>query len=184
MKSFKQHIFEKLKVSKHTLTLFPKTKDELVDLIIKEIETNGPNCSLNHIDVSNIDDMSYLFLGGTVEYSDHPVLSSFNGDISNWDVSNVENMSYMFCRSNFSGDISDWDVSQVTNMYDMFQNNYKFNGDISNWDVSNVIDMRGMFMDSKFNGDISNWNVSSITNIYNMFANSPLEKNPPKWYKK
>ena len=74
MKSFKQHIFEKLKVSKPRLVHHPKNKEELVDLIIKEIETNGPNCSLNHIDVSNIDDMSYLFLGGTVEYSDYMVL--------------------------------------------------------------------------------------------------------------
>ena len=99
MKSFKQHIFEKLKVSKSRLVHHPKNKEELVDLIIKEIETNGPNCSLNHIDVSNIDDMSYLFLGGTVEYSDHPVLSSFNGDISNWGVSNVTDMSYMFLHT-------------------------------------------------------------------------------------
>ena len=29
----KQHILEKLKVSKHTLTLFPKTKDELKQMI-------------------------------------------------------------------------------------------------------------------------------------------------------
>ena len=62
-----------------------------------------------------------------------------------------------------------------------------FNGDISKWNVSNVIHMTYMFYESKFNGsngDISDWDVSSVRNMYGMFENSPLEKNPPKWYKK
>ena len=61
------------------------------------------------------------------------------------------------------------------------------NGDISQWDVSNVKNMECMFYNSKFtgeNGDISNWDVSNVTNMHDMFKNSPLEKNPPKWYKK
>ena len=60
----------------------------------------------------------------------------------------------------------------------------KFNGDISNWDVSNVTDMGYMFYESNFNGDISNWDVSDETSQYMTFNNCPLEKNPPKWYKK
>ena len=40
-----------------------------------------------------------------------------------------------------------------------------------------------MFLDSKFNGDISDWDVSSVRDMYGMFASSPLEDNPPKWYK-
>ena len=71
MKTLKQHIFEKLKVSKETYTLFPKTKDELKRIIADEILKNGNKCSLNHIDVSKITDMSSLFFN-----------SSFNGDIS------------------------------------------------------------------------------------------------------
>ena len=64
MKSFKQHIFEKLKVgvrnsTKHTL--FPGTKDELNQMIKDEISKNGYQCSLNHIDVSKITDMMGLF---------------------------------------------------------------------------------------------------------------------------
>ena len=69
-------------VSKIETKYHPTSKDELVDLIIKEIEANGPKCSLNHIDVSAITDMSDLFRGGeTMQYwSGHPVLSDIDGD--------------------------------------------------------------------------------------------------------
>ena len=40
-----------------------------------------------------------------------------------------------------------------------------------------------MFYNSKFNGDISNWDVSNVENIDGMLTWTPLEKNPPKWYK-
>ena len=43
-----------------------------------------------------------------------------------------------------------------------------------------------MFMYSKFtgeNGDISKWDVSNVENIMCLFYGSPIEKNPPKWYK-
>ena len=126
MKRFNTYLIEKLKVSvrnttKHTL--FPKTKDELKRMIEDEISKNGNECSLNHIDVSEITDMSELFY---------------------------------------------WS---------------KFNGNISEWNVSNVTSMDAMFSGSKFNGDISYWDVSSLKNMYHIFNNSPLENNPPKWYK-
>ena len=114
MKSFKQHIFEKLKVRARNATkhaLFPKTKDELKQMINDEISKNGNRCSLNHIDVSKITDMSRLFNS-----------SIFNGDISEWDVSNVTNMESMFYNSTFNGDLSNWDVSNVMNKEYMFYN--------------------------------------------------------------
>ena len=61
--------------------------------------------------------------------------------------------------------------------------NSKFNGDISDWNVSNVKYMDSMFEESKFNGDISGWDVSNVENMGYMFYHSPLQKNPPKWYK-
>ena len=93
MRRLKEFILEKLKISKVETKYHPKSKEELVDIIIREIEANGTDCSLNHIDVSNITDMSYLFRGGdsrqylSAKYvNGHPVLSGFDGDISEWNV--------------------------------------------------------------------------------------------------
>ena len=188
MKQLNAYIIEKLKISKTETKYKPKTKEELVKLMIEEIEANGLECSLNHIDVSNITDMSYLFRGGNKDdfMLGHPTLSKFNGDISEWNVSNVTDMKFMFDNCKYTGkngDISDWDVSNVTLMTAMFYNS-KYNGDISNWDVSNVKDMILMFYNCSFNGDISNWDVSNVKYMSNMFVRSPLADNPPDWYYK
>ena len=66
-------------------------KGMLINAIKKEIRENGPNCSLNHFDVSNFTDLSQLFC--------REVLDRFNGDISEWDVSNVTDMGAMFANS-------------------------------------------------------------------------------------
>ena len=129
MKSLTHYIQEKLIIKKgNNYKYFPKTKEELKDIIKQRIKDEGNEVNLNDIDVSKITDMSYLF-----EYT------NFNGDISEWDVSNVTDMSDMFywCES-FNQDISSWDVSNVKDMSFMFRGCKSFNQDISGWDVSNV----------------------------------------------
>lgn len=173
---------------------FPKTKEELKDIIHKRIQKEGIFCNLNDIDVSLIYEMAELFRNATFQgdISEWDVSnvrnmhrmfyhSYFNGDISKWNVSNVEDMSFMFANSKFNGDISYWDVSSVTNMERMFIGSV-FNGSISDWDVSNVVNMDCMFAYSKFNGDLSRWNTKSLRPSGFMFTNSPLDGKAPYWY--
>jgi len=141
----------------------PRTREGLSALIYAEINKNGNQCDLNHIDVSLITDFSKLFYG-----------SKFNGEISKWNV-RAENMYRMFSGSEFNGDISAWDVSESVNMASMFENSI-FNRDISGWDVSSVRLIDEMFTKSNFESDISGWNLFSVLSSENMFFNSGIAK--------
>ena len=93
-------------------------------MIHDEMDKHGPECDLNHIDVSKITNMNNLFEG-----------SPFDGDISRWDVSNVTKMSGMFYDSLFTGknsDIDGWDVSNVEIFSEMFAHS-KFNEPLNNF---------------------------------------------------
>ena len=164
MTTLKESILKSVRAGKYAH--FPKTKEELVEMIKKEIRENGNNCSLNHINVSQITDMSYLFSTNKIKgYG----LSSFNGDISGWDVSKVTNMFEMFFGSNFNQPLNDWNVSRVENMCFIFCRNKEFNQPLDKWDVSNVIKMTGAFQGTNFNQDISNWKINPDCQIYLMF---------------
>ncbi len=84
-------------------------KEHLKTLIIQEINESGHECNLNHIDVSQLKDMSYLFND-----------SKFNGDVSKWDTSKVVNMGFMFYDSPFNGNIAQWNVSNVERLDSLF----------------------------------------------------------------
>jgi surface protein len=144
-----------------------KDRTTLKKLINEEIKTNGNNCDLNHIDVSQVTTLNSIFAH-----------TDFNGDISKWDTSNVKEMRSMFLKSLFNGDISGWDVSSVKDMNSMFSDS-KFNDDISNWDVSNVTEMNYMFQYSEFMGDLSKWKPFKLYMTHAMFdeCNAPV----PYW---
>ena len=87
------------------------TNETIKQIVDDEIRRLGFNADLNHIDTSQVTNMSYLF-----QYR-----SNFNGDISSWNTSNVTSMRSMFVwAESFNCDISNWDVSNVTNMGLMF----------------------------------------------------------------
>jgi len=163
--------------------IIAKDKEHLKFLIKKEIDKNGLECSLNHIDVSRIKDFSKLFANPSIDalpplYFD--VYHKFNGDISQWDVSNAENMFGMFWESSFIGDISNWNVSKLNNMQAMFFGT-TFNGDISRWDVSNVKNMKSVFAESEFDNNISNWNVSNVESMENIFCDAQFSGDVSQW---
>lgn len=149
--------------------LLAKNKTHLKDMINQQIKMYGEKCSLNHMDISLIDDMSCLFYQ-----------TEFNGDISLWQTSHVQDMSGLFMFTQFNGDISQWNTSSVTNMREMFYNS-SFNQDIGQWNVSNVTDMKNMFLDSAFNQNVSHWNTTALKNLDNMFDNCPATM--PYWAK-
>jgi surface protein len=141
--------------------IIANNKLQLQKLIEKEIKEHGNECDLNHIDVSNVNDMSTLFAH-----------SKFNGNISNWDVSKVKNMKALFMYSKFTGDISEWDVSSVTDMSYMFEG-AEFNSDISKWNVSNVENMKGMLNNSQFSYSLEDWVPTKLDKMGSMYYNCP-----------
>jgi surface protein len=153
----------------NTYTIIAKDREDLLNIVIKEIETHGNKCNLNHIDVSHVTDMSSLFDD-----------MDFNGDVSQWDVSNVVNMDNIFSDSPFNSDVSSWDVSNVKTMWRMFANS-EFNSDISNWNVSNVKNMMAMFCHSEFSRDISQWDVTNVKNMKYMFSESKFSHSLHNW---
>ena len=70
----------------NTTKVVPTTKEELRAIIEQELEQQGADADLNHIDVSGVTDMSWLFYGLDVR----------NIKIDKWDTSNVTNMRGMF----------------------------------------------------------------------------------------
>ena len=110
-----------------------------------------------------------------------------DANLNDIDVSKITDMSGLFFREfPHNINISEWDVSNVEDMSNMFWNNSDFDCDLSKWDVRNVRHMRYMFRNCKnFKGKgLDKWQPINCTDFYGMFEGTPIENNPPKWYKK
>ena len=175
MKTLNTYINEKLVLNKDTFRkakykYFPEKKRELESIITDLLDKHAGQevIDLNDIDISNINDISFLF------YKRNDI---YNIDISNWDVSNVTNMSSIFynCKNLQSiGDISGWNVSAVKDMGGMFYNCIYLThiGDISSWNISKAEYIHTMFTSCKSLesiGDISGWDISNIADMGYMF---------------
>ena len=65
------------------------------------------NIKIDSWNVSNVENMSYMFYGSTY----------FSCDLSRWDVSHVQMMNSMFWRcTNFTSDLSNWNTSWCIDM--------------------------------------------------------------------
>lgn len=69
--------------------------EHLKRLINNQIDFRGVNCSLNHLDVSNVKDFSEVFKS-----------SKFDGDVSQWYTSSANTMVGMFTGTPFNGEVS------------------------------------------------------------------------------
>ena len=115
-------------------------KVELREYLKSEIEKQGKNVVIRNLDVSLVEDFSWLFKDIT------------NGvkslDLSGWKTSGVKNMSWMFCGCRIleSLDLSGWNTSNVKTMNDMFSWCLNLKSlDFSGWDTSNTKSMTWMF---------------------------------------
>lgn len=143
--------------------------ETLRTVVAEEIARLGVHADLNHLDLSDVVDMSRAF-----EDVD------FQGNISQWDVSGVADMGHLFARSSFNGDISKWNVSHARSMVSIFDES-AFKGDISAWDTARVIHMHRAFHKSRFNGDLSKWDVQNVQNFEDMFRESAFAGDISTW---
>ena len=177
-----------------SLPVVANSTNHLVVLIDKAVQQHGPNCNLNYIDVSNVDDFKGVFRKWP----------KFNGDISKW-VIHGKNADAMFetvpqepvvatdpshlqtlirQTLHLNGDASDLnhiDVSDITYFTDTFKAFPTFNGDISKWSVGNADTMKCMFKGCAFNGDISSWDVSKVLTMEGMFLDSKFDGDLSRW---
>lgn len=75
-------------------------RDTLRDLVLQEIALHGPACDLNHLDVSEMQDISDTFKG-----------TPFVGDVSQWNIVGIRDLRGLFANTPFSGDLSQWAIN-------------------------------------------------------------------------
>lgn len=143
-----------------------KNNTELLSRVRQEIKENGPECDLNHLDVSYIEDFSYCFYN-----------TDFNGYIDEWDTSNGVHFDYMFAKSKYNRPIY-FNTKNAVSLSAMFLQS-QFNQPLFHLKTTKVVDFSLMFALSPFNQDIQSWDLENGDNFDMMFYqskfNQPLE---------
>lgn len=209
MKDLRSYIQEgfklgKNKVKKTTYNFYPKSKQELVEIIKDKVKND--NFDFNDIDVSNINDMAYLFFG--LDSNTRSKITKL--DLTNWNVENIENMTLMFSTlynleelnidgwitssvKTFDGifeyceklvniiGIENLNTQKATSLESMFKNCESLQKlDLSKWNVSNCRISISMFEDChslETIGDTSQWNLKNLKKCDFMFYNCEKLKN-------
>ena len=186
MKSLNQYIIEKILINKSSK--FNKIKvespDQLLSIIRERHNNNKSFVDLTDLDISELDNLSYIFYGSNMEVV----------DISGWDTSNVTTMENMFCfcdklkniigienldvsklqsaNAMFYGcqnlvelDLTNWNPISLQNAWSMFYrcSNLKIIKNIENWQLPNIKDVSYMFYKcTKLDVDLSNWDLTNV----------------------
>jgi hypothetical protein len=151
------------------MELEPITDANIRKFVRSYLEEANDYPALNEWDVSNVTNMSKLF----VNYK------WFNEPLDKWSpyLKNVTNMSFMFygCR-NFNQSLESWGpyLTNVTDMRHMFHDCHNFDQPLDSWGPSlkKVTDMNNMFYDChKFDQPLDSWGPSlkKVTDMSHMF---------------
>ena len=150
------------------LNIFDSDDDEY-DLKYKRINNLIDISSLENLDVSECEDLSFMFFG---------CVNVKNFDcLKNWDISKCKNLRGIFGYCSFSNVnfLSFWKFYNAINLRSMFYYCYELN-DIKGckeWNVEKVEDFRFMFSNCKSLTDVNdlqNWNMQNAKYIGNMFS--------------
>ena len=183
MKNLSELINEKLIITKNSklapdISLVPKNRRELIDIINKRISQHIDDKSytvldLNDIDVSNVDDFRKIFSYSLYELSKSSITAI---NVEYWDTSQVTTFSNMMaeCATIKKINLESWNVSSATDMKKMFWNCKKLEtvGDISDWRTLSCENMESMFdgcQRLKNIGKLVDWNVYKVENFASMF---------------
>ena len=187
MKSLNQYIIEKILINKSSKLnkIKVESKDQLQSIIEERYNNNNSFVDLTDIDVSELDDLSYILgILNNVEVI----------DISGWDTSNVIDMNFMFSQCKklkkiigienldvskleyanymFYGgenlvelDLTNWNPKLLQKTRYMFYGclNLKIIKNIENWQLPNIKEVKYMFSGcTKLDIDLSNWDLTNI----------------------